>query len=476
MRLSLKPKSLTDVNSKAVEGSNDDRLSFAYILSKYGQVGTFNISGASSAMTVLASIPVTPYLYNDSVTPIGMVASLFDKWTGDLEFVIYISSTPFVKGRIGINWQTNSNTINSGTLNGVPNLIVDLGGSVEVHLVVPWGHKTPAISAVSTAYKPANFPSLSANSGWDVNGYVNVYVVDPLVANTAVVPTLTAVVFIKAGPNFRVFDPSMRIANQFYAVSANFQEGAKRIDFAFNGSNIPDDVILGMSGGELESSLRPLTHRKMLAMVQQPFGGITYVSPMLHTPLYEFYIWPNIQSVGSAIYPLNTVLGVIASCFSTWSGSLRHTVQCGTTASNSTGVWTTGMNCITASRFCRNHAGGTPSPYYYNTATGTRPEDIYVYNDEATGSELSVGAVSAAPNIVSIEVPYVCDTLACPFSSNNGAQVPGAQISVQGFNGQAQLFQLLDYQSAGDDFQVHEWVGGPVLTYAAQSYTNWTVG
>jgi hypothetical protein len=391
-----------------------------------------------------------------------------DKWTGDIEVKLYVSSVVFLRGRIAIAWVNNVafSSLTLALLNTLNPVYVDLSGSQEIDLIVPWGQLYPWISnSQQTVAQWQNLPRINNSESWYTNGSLVVVVVEPLVSNTTTTPTINFAVFHRAGPNFKVCEPNLDVARSYYAVAGVFPEGlARYTSHRFTGVIVSDKLVADSGGGEMSSSFRPLVHRKQLAWYRTNSSVTTVTVGTVTAALPDPLVWTS----GSGVSPLYiTFQSILVSCYAAWRGSIRFTVQAGGLAQETYDS----TNTLAVFRRPRdNQFGGLSIGNQVNGSTYLAGQQYCMLED---GAEMSFGRGSSAAPCVSVDVPYASTLPVNPTGTINNGTTEGAVAWFSGFLGEYGTVTFKVYQALGDDFQMFGWTGVPALTRQSPSYSSW---
>jgi hypothetical protein len=353
-------------------------------------------------------------------------------------------------------------------------VIVDLSGSQDIRVTVPWGqfYVWAENSDIPVSGVLASWPVTGTTTTWPVNGYLQIFVVEPLVANTTLVPTLTISVFTRAGEDFRVCDPTTELAQYFYAVgdssavdgSAFAGKVARLTVHKFTGVVIPDQVLLDTGGGEMETTYRLLMHRKDLSYAMYPnSGSSSNPGQMFMTNIMDPMIWPSTGSVtglnGAMAYV--TMQSILLAAYAYYRGCVRHTVI---PYYSSVGSWSSGfMTLSRAIRATTSSFLGYRASQYYQGAT--LPNSLFNLDLLSTGADMS-SVSGQQPRPLSVEVPFAYSGMAIETSTRSNPN-NSALFSMTGFPGDTNLLGIRVYSSFGDDIQLFGWLGLPELTYIA---------
>ncbi len=467
MKLSLNPDASMNPSRLDVEGLPGDSLAFANVLRRWGVIGSFTITSASGVGTLLATIPVTPFIQSGSPPPVSVACLTHEMWTGSLEFRIYISSCKFIRGRLAVfsspNVTVPGSPVTLDALAATDVVYIDLVGSHDVHLVVPWAQVLPwhTFQLLSLTQQRA-FSTLTTSGRSDCNGYLCVAVVENLAANTAIVPTLTATVMLRAGEDFRVASPSLVLARSFYAVMGEHESvlGAPdmtRIFHVFEGPRLSHEMLSASGGGETQASFRPLLKRPCFASFYSSAsvatGGLfsaysTSIKGIVKLPQY-------IAGVGTTY--VTTPASVLAACFFSFRGTERHVVFF-----NSQTVVSTPIQ-VFISRALQYAGAGSLYSGNGMAAQGQVDPDLFHPILLECGADATTVPTGRVMGPLTVDVPYndVNWTYLVPDRTNARQS---ARATVYGYTGAANTLTVANMHAIGDDFQFYGWVGLPALS------------
>lgn len=182
-----------------------DEMDFNFLKKKYSYLGSFGFSTSSEKGEVIASWPINPIpaeLFNSDITQVPLLSYLsipFQFYKGGFTYKVQVVSTSFQTGKIF--FATNFNTFAPAVGFTVQQLTSQYGqayeinqGSNEVEFSVPYVATTPLLDVPNS-----NVPSIE-----DTIGFINVVVLNPLVAPNNTPTTITCNVFIAAADDFEL--------------------------------------------------------------------------------------------------------------------------------------------------------------------------------------------------------------------------------------------------------------------------------
>jgi hypothetical protein len=474
VKLTVSPTASQSADRTGVEGRSGDALAFENVFRRWGFVGNGSIPSGTASGTIALRIPVHPFVMNTAgqFAPVALSTFTFDKWTGDLEYWLYISSTSFDRGRIAIYWLSASSYASPSlalAMTAVNPLVVDLSGSRSIKLTVPWGYSQPWISSFASG-NAALPPSFTSNNGWTSNGWLVCQVMEPLVSTTATPPTRYISVMVRAGKNFRVCDPTLAVSTYWYCASGVFQERvAEEVSCAFPGVVIPDDELLD-TAAEMEVSYRSLLHRRVLNFWFNVSTIITTGGAQaFFVPLQDPPVLPRLTPrAGYNYFP--TYQGILSMCFAGWRGSTRHTALMRFNVGAATAsVVPYGRAFI---RRTNRDEEATPSIFTQTTYSPYTYNANYYVGVDMGADMAQAGNLMSQP--LSVDVPYISyqmlQTVGTPVTQTN----PGCALVVDMVATQVPAAMVVeDYASVGDDYQLYGWTGMPTLVQATPPTSPW---
>lgn len=309
------------------------------------------------------------------------------------------------------------------------------------------------------------------------NGYFTVFVQQPLVASGASAFATSIVVTILPGDDFAFLDPNLDCANNYILVSASvktplFQSATRHFDHRIDGARRTPEQVASFSGGEIIKSLRTLIKRKSPHFIKRfDTGTGNGMGQAMDFPW--FVAGYNSQStLGPPVYDpqfqiLPCYLSNAAVPFAAFSGSVRHTIfpLCTNAVFGSTPpthVFAT-----------RRPAGNGNGPFAWGCGSNSINSQTLSFLGMANGGDIG------NPNLqngqpFNIEVPFIAQAYAvgCPVSTHEGDSAVRVGYLGGGLTAPTKL-AFIDYVSAGDDFDLFEWIGVPPLSYFASDSTEW---
>jgi len=467
----LNPDAGAAPSGAMVDGVVEDTLAFPRVFRRWGYASTFTWTSASSYGTTLVQIPVHPAYsdLNGRFTPVGSSALFFELWSGTIRIRLVCSASKFMRGRLLIVWTPNQAvpTWGMSSVPGVESVVIDVAGSFDEILEVPWGQLSPWKGNTGWTVNPATGASVVATNGW-----LSFVVLEPLTANTTSVPTLSVAILTSAGEDFKVAGPWDVVRRKYYANSGVLSApGVINRVHRFKGYQPSEASLIACGGGEVLSSFRPLVGRRELSYMYQSSnsaGGLQYQGAVAALP--DPVVMPGTTVVGTGGYFFPTALSVLFSMFAHWRGTVRHLVLL--MEVGGTSQWNIGSASITrVTRDAVPNAVGVGKLY-----PSTLPSPgISQLEMSGAGMDMSMIQPGGSQTTVGLAVPYLSSVFTQPTQTRGGATT-GAQLMLDGgFAGTDGGFK--DYVSMADDLTMIGWVGLPNLTartdYAPPTAITW---
>jgi len=476
VRLDYIPTSLSRSNHQYVSGESTDLMSFRSILNRPSLWGVVSWTQASTAHTLLASIPVTPFLNAINGTPMGWLASMFVYWTGSIKVNFYISCPSMARGALVFCYVPNVNQSGTGwsALTQQNPTVVDVAGSTSFEMDIGWHAPVAAIGASSGATYPTIAAPLSGN--WVPNGWIYIYVQQQLLTAGATAMTIPIVVTARPGDDFALFDPWTNVIRNFEVVSGKtplFQADARHYSVRFEGIRREPDDVAHMSGGSIVSSLRTLLKRKAANMFQ--YFTSTPSSTYVPATSYQFPTFLSGVGTSGTTSDDNYLVSHFswsAIPFAMWSGSLRHTIMGPVPVNGGAALPAVTFGYVSASRLSYG-SGATTTPLVFSSTVWK--EDYNTLDQLNNGADVELCG-NGATFCVSVECPFYAPFHALPVATpaSLGDDFPQVLVVLHNVVTPSPNYGLIDFLSAGDDFEFIEWVGVPKLTYNASGYGHWS--
>jgi len=466
VRLALAPKSMTVDNQRIFRGVAEDLLSFSSLLRRPSLFGTFVWSSSHTAHTRLTTIAVHPCCGGNAGTPLSWLSSMFNQWTGSLKITLYISCPSTARGSLIVGYTPNRITTGAyADITQQQPMVIDVAGSTSVTFDIGWHQEMASLKVNDVVW-----PSYNAVSGALLaNGYLSVFVQQPLNTSGATAFSTSVVITAVPGDDFALFDPNLDVPQYINMVSSTtsplFQASSRHFEHRIEGSRRTPEQLASIGGGEIITSLRDLLKRKA-PHYSKRFAGAAATAEAMDLP--HFVTGDNTQQGVSD--PTFQVLACFVSHaaipFAAYAGSTRHTVmfaQTGTTTTNTGGqpVWLT---------VARRPAGNGLGAQAWTYGTNTVGTQLLSFLEIGQGADIATSAVFE--QAVSVECPYIDQQFAraVPIAAADGDAA--IRVGVVWPGSHPDNLAIVDFVSAGDDFDLFEWIGvfAPTLTAPAINY------
>lgn len=494
-KLALDPKNELSIDPAIAGLPGVDELAVSNFVKKESWLTSVQWTSAMVVDTPLFTSVVEPQLGYDSgstyyFTPMGLCATMFRCWRGDIVYRFKFITSPFHKGRVRISYDPTSTLVQTTADTGpyVFNRIVDLGAETDVEFRIPYQQALPwcytsSLPSTST-WTTSSTPALTMTDTFH-NGMISVKVLTGLSGPT----TSTSIgmqVFVRGEENLEFANPN--IGNYdltpFALQSEEYsQQGdAQKDEFGISSSAESHRSLVNF--GESVHSLRTLLRRQnLLDTIYIPSApansvGVFRINQTRFPAHYGYDPagWNLAKGtiVPASTFPFNFVLTapwhLISNCFLAQRGSMNWTYNP-----------SKGANGI-VSRISRYNLTfpGYSNNYYSGTNTSTNViESSYWKNATSTcgGSSLTHTATTNGHSIVAPSYsvfkfqttqpenatsPYttsesgydgtVYDSLMVEFPyDSNSAPVAGSTVE--------------RYFGIGADYTLHFFLCCPALTY-----------
>lgn len=216
-KLSLDCKQETTIDSRVVGLDGTDEMTIRSIATRESYLTSFTWPLDAAPEDLLWNTEVSPVLWNEFTQgatelhfPACCFAALpFRYWRGTMKFRFQVVASGFHKGRMKIAYDPVYFASNEYNTNYTR--IIDIGTEKDFTVSIGWGRdrslcgsRTPGLSTMPYGTDP-----LPTASEIYSNGMLSVFVVNDLVVpNTTVNNDITVNVFVSAGEDFEVFQPS----------------------------------------------------------------------------------------------------------------------------------------------------------------------------------------------------------------------------------------------------------------------------
>jgi hypothetical protein len=441
--LTLDPMAQTTVDTSRVDDDAVDKLSFAYLTTIPGYVGSFVWATTAAPASLLATIPITPTMMGDAgvstwyPTPTGGCAACFDYWTGSLKIRLKSSATPYHRGKIVVAYLPNTVTETALTMDVITattqHEVLDIASGFDKEFLVKWSQPEP----YKQTYPFTKYGNTLTSSSATNNGSLRIFVLDALSATVAGA-NLTITMWLSAGPDLDLQVVTSQLRNyecrSDVAVPVAFNQSLSRPTTTVFGSFDIDAAHVANTYGERCLSLRTLFHRYYAWFA----AGCDKGTPPAN--LYGIVLksqWPTAPAIrmdttaawgglGATVDMWLTPLTYAMASFTGYKGGFRHKIFCVNTNTSGGMPDTIGFT----ERAGADTTSVTLSPIVYHnsfSAAGTNPGDATFQTGLFIGQNMSTGTAVLRESGV---MPLVCDVEVRPNGGQLYSQFPVSDTNV----------------------------------------------
>lgn len=424
----------------------------------------------------------------------GAAALPFEKWTGTINFRFQIVCSAYHKGRFKVVYDPNY--VSENEYNTMYTEVIDIAEKTDFTISVSNGqqitwldHLVPGVNSVSEGYSTSTYTSKTQG-----NGVLAIYTVNELTVPNSTVPNDISInVFVSAGDDFEVIQPSDRFARYTFKPQSGNEhpdvEGTSEMhatEQTISSSIGPSqDTLTNVASvyyGESIRSFRPLLKRYNLHECIGPLVGTPSILTNIRAqfPYYRGAVDGAVHIPNSATTALpynfvNTLLlHWVTMMHSGYRGSIRYKV-----------LPRGNIDSSYVNQIERYDFDTGDDPYFsventvvaYTTVGAAARTAVIGDKMDAPYSRSSLTGMNGMARIhtqvnpnMEYELPYYSEnrftpgkllnqtTNASDYSKNPGAIM---RTLIDGTNA-----TLLDiYAAAGEDFQVYFFTGMPPLYY-----------
>lgn len=293
-KLTLDPKNELSIDPRTVGLSGGDELAISNIVGRESLLFTIDWSTSDASNLLLAALPIAPFtMYTRAngvsqdlvqLTPMALVANMFEYWHGDIIVRIRAVCSQYHKGRLKISWDPIKNIVtdNADYSNTSFTKIVDLTPDMDYEIRIPFSQaqhwlRTYNIqtSAGYNWWRKKGDVLAFYNTDGEMNGNLTIRVLNVL---TAPVATSDAhlMVFVRGAENLEFTNPTPHFSNHrmsYFSVQSGNMESTTGSD----GTNESYRIYSGEAVGSLRVLLRRSIH--VSPIVWNTFT----IDPALHT-------------------------------------------------------------------------------------------------------------------------------------------------------------------------------------------------
>lgn len=213
-KLSLDPKQEVTIDPRTVGLSNVDEMVLKPLAMRESYLTTFSWEATDAPDALLFNSFVTPTLFaynGDEIhqTPMCWVSRPFKYWRGTIKFRFQVVASSMHRGRLRLKYEPSASVIVPGDeYNTAFTRIVDIGEDSDFTIEVGWGQQASYLPVNDFGLtEPFSESALTVPDGV-VNGLLQVFCVTRLTSPSTAGQTITVNVFVSAGDDFEVMDPS----------------------------------------------------------------------------------------------------------------------------------------------------------------------------------------------------------------------------------------------------------------------------
>jgi hypothetical protein len=208
-------------------GQPDDGLTWENTIHRWGLVDLVTWTQASAKDTRLVYFPVTPGFSKFQsgsryyTTPLSYFQAFFDRWWGDIDFCLRIASTPYIHGQLLFVYTPNATSASAITCaNSMATsqyCIIDLGKETDKVIRIKWSS--------SLLFKMCGDPvAINTASPQTANGYVSLYVLEPVSGPVTTGIDLTIQIWMRAGQNFRFSGVNDYLVSEYLVAAGEIED------------------------------------------------------------------------------------------------------------------------------------------------------------------------------------------------------------------------------------------------------------
>jgi hypothetical protein len=344
-KLTLDPKNELTIDPRTVGLQGADEMSIKYLVGRESFLTYFNWDETDASGDLLFWTRVNPSMLKVgttitggsalALTPMAMVANLFNYWRGDIIFRFKAICTQYHRGRLRITWDPLTDlAANASTTETSFTKIVDLAPDMDVEIRVSY-LQAQAFLTVRNPYdeqwQTSTFDSYV--SPINDNGSLTVRILNDLTGPTGSA-NASIMVFVRGGEDMMFSNPREPWGTTYNKRVSTFQLQSGVIE---DKATSHDGLLPSIFGGESLRSIRPLLRRTNLTRIL-PLRSlstnstataqiITYdFTKMPHTVGYD----PSVSTVADSVtagsvqyaYGRNSPLVCMLPCYLGYRGSM----------------------------------------------------------------------------------------------------------------------------------------------------------
>jgi hypothetical protein len=334
-KLTLQPDH-TACSTEHTFGTYVDEMDFEYLKKKETYLGSFVIKTSFPVGTVVASFPINPVpspitLNSPNFVPLLSFLSFpYAFWQGSLTYRFEVVATSMQTCKIFIAETFGAyapiTTLNVNQLTSQYGEAYEINqGSSSVTVTVPF------VSTTDFKYVPSG----NVYSDFDTTGYINVVILNPLVAPSNTPTDITVNVYIAGGDDFQL--STLTMMNNMTLAVANSNEAVAPLQLNDTTINLAQDELVSppsSSSVRTPQTQAPVNHMQSVLKKYQPCGVLKRLATNANTSLYSFTLSNLFYSDSGVTYTgfpgeYNYMYGLIpyySALFRQFRGPLRFKI------------------------------------------------------------------------------------------------------------------------------------------------------
>lgn len=289
-KLVTEPTQLFESNNVTF-GTDNDEMSLAFLKTRYSYLGTFSVSTTDAVGKVVASVPLNPNPNSITLNELNQVPLLtylsapFSMWRGSLTFKIQIVATSLQTLKLFAAF--NFNTFTVPTTLDVNVATSQYGeafeinqGTNEIEFTVPFVSTTP--------YKFV--PTSNTYSALDTLGYLNIVVLNKLVAPSNTPTTIYANVFIAGGDDYEL--STLSLTNNFLPAVAQSSDISPPLQSTVANVDQAEEKIVAPPSNRVQREPVVQVMMDSLQDYLKKYQPIPALSPNFFQDKYITYVYP----------------------------------------------------------------------------------------------------------------------------------------------------------------------------------------
>lgn len=208
-KIALTQGAAVSIDPRTLGGTGEDPAAFESIRRRWGMVAAFTLDTTTTPGASIYNLPVTPGFGNNVLgslflTPGGYYGAPFERWRGSMEYMIYIPSSPNMRGMLQVVYNPSvRNTLPPYAMNDPTNsahtVSLDLSQTQQHLIIVKYASPTPTLNNMlsGTATRPTGTPFDASNC----NGSIDFYLSNAWVAPRVGTVGTRVIILARPGPD-----------------------------------------------------------------------------------------------------------------------------------------------------------------------------------------------------------------------------------------------------------------------------------